>query len=313
MHSSSAACVFGEARFTSSTSSRFANTGPGLNSNSFAFWLKTLTPVTSDGSRSGVNWRRENEQSSERARAFASIVFPTPGKSSMIRCPSARRQSTTRRSRSAGAWTTRPRLATIAPTRSAGAGAAAGSAKEAFHLVEDRGGDVVLRRLRDRPLPAGREERDLVLGRVEADVGAGDVVEDQEVGVLADALVARALEPRLAAVGREADEHAPVAWLLPECREDVGGRLQLQRPRVTVLRALAGERLGRPVVGDGGGHDHDVGVAAACQRLAPELGGGRRVHELHSRRSGDSEVRAEERDACAAATSLGGDRNAHPA
>src|SRR5262249_56367733 len=35
MHSSSAACVFGDARFTSSTSRRFANTGPGRNSNSF--------------------------------------------------------------------------------------------------------------------------------------------------------------------------------------------------------------------------------------------------------------------------------------
>src|SRR5438067_10206082 len=179
MHSSSAAWVFGEARLTSSTSSRLANTGPGRNSNSLAFWLKTLTPVTSEGSRSGVNWRRENEQSSERASALASIVFPTPGKSSMIRCPSARRQSTTRRSRSAGAWTTRPRLATIAPTRSEGAGAAAGSAKQALHLVEDRGGDLVLRRPGDGALAAGRDERDLVFRRVEADVGAGDVVEDE--------------------------------------------------------------------------------------------------------------------------------------
>jgi hypothetical protein len=84
MHSSSAACVFGEARFTSSTRRRFAKTGPARNSNSFRCWLKTLTPVTSDGSRSGVNWRREKRQSSERASAFASIVFPTPGKSSMI-------------------------------------------------------------------------------------------------------------------------------------------------------------------------------------------------------------------------------------
>jgi hypothetical protein len=84
MHSSSAACVFGDARFTSSTSRRFAKTGPGRNSNSFCCWLKTLTPVTSDGSRSGVNWSRANRQSSERASAFASIVFPTPGKSSMI-------------------------------------------------------------------------------------------------------------------------------------------------------------------------------------------------------------------------------------
>ena len=85
MHSSSAACVFGDARLISSTSSRFANTGPGRNSNSFVRWLKTFTPVTSEGSRSGVNCRRENEQSIDRASALASIVFPTPGKSSMIR------------------------------------------------------------------------------------------------------------------------------------------------------------------------------------------------------------------------------------
>jgi hypothetical protein len=69
-----------------------------------------LTPVTSDGSRSGVNCTRENEQSIERAIALASIVFPTPGKSSMIRCPSLTRQSTQRRSVSTGAWTTRPRF-----------------------------------------------------------------------------------------------------------------------------------------------------------------------------------------------------------
>ena len=132
-----------------------------------------------------MNCRRENEQSSERASAFASIVFPTPGKSSMIRWPSATRQSTTRRSASCGAWTTRARFATIAATRSAGAGAKAGSAKQALHLVEDRGCDLVLRRLRDRPLAAAaREERHFVVGRLEADVGAADVVEDEQVCVL---------------------------------------------------------------------------------------------------------------------------------
>ena len=88
MHSSRADWVLGEARLISSTSRMFANTGPGLNSNSFERWLKTLTPVTSDGRRSGVNWSRENEQSTDRAIDFASVVFPTPGKSSMIRWPS---------------------------------------------------------------------------------------------------------------------------------------------------------------------------------------------------------------------------------
>src|SRR5436190_5224687 len=306
MHSSSAAWVFGEARLTSSTRSRLANTGPGRNSNSFVLWLKTLTPVTSDGSRSGVNWRRENEQSSERASALASIVLPTPGKSSMIRCPSARRQSTTRRSRSVGAWTTRARLATIAPTRSAGAGVAAGSAKEALDLVQDRGGDLLLRRPGDRALPARREERDLVVGGVEPDAGAADVVEDDEVGVLAGALLACPLEPGLALVGGEADEHAAVAGTFAEGGEHVGRRLQLDRPDGAVLGALGGERLGGPVVGDGGGHDHDVGVLAAGEGLGLELGGGGRLDELHARRRGHGEVRAEQRDAGPAPAGFGG-------
>ena len=94
MHSSRAACVFGEARLISSTSRRLANTGPGLNSNSFERWSKTFTPVTSEGSRSGVNCMREKETSSDRASALASIVLPTPGKSSRIRCPSPTRQRT---------------------------------------------------------------------------------------------------------------------------------------------------------------------------------------------------------------------------
>src|SRR5687767_12764239 len=183
MHSSRAACVFGGARLISSPSTRFANTGPGRNSNSFERWLKTFTPVTSEGNRSGVNWTREKEQSSERASALASIVFPTPGKSSMIRCPSATRQSTQRRSVSAGARTTR---ATFSATRSStSAGDATGSSclpgcasiapQELRDLVQDRSRDLGLGRLRQLALGARRDEDDLVLGRVEADVRATDV------------------------------------------------------------------------------------------------------------------------------------------
>src|SRR6266446_122850 len=238
MHSSSAACVLGDARFTSSTSSRLANTGPGRNSNSFVRWSKTLTPVTSDGRRSGVNCSRENEQSSERASAFASIVFPTPGKSSMIRCPSATRQSTTRRRASCGACTTRPRFATIAATRSAGAGATASSAKQALHHVEDRCFDLVLRCLRDRLLAAAPNERHLVVDRLEADVGAADVVEDEKVGVLSRELLVCALQAALSLVGGEADEHLARNAALAEPCEDVGRRLELERPAASVLRAL---------------------------------------------------------------------------
>src|SRR5213595_1789811 len=246
MHSSNAACVFGEARLISSTSRRFANTGPGRNSNSLAFWLKTLTPVTSDGSRSGVNWRRENEQSSERASAFASIVFPTPGKSSMIRCPSATRQSTTSRSVSAGACTTERRLRTTAAMASAGTSSGACSgvvANDPLDLVQHDRCDLLLRRLRNAPLSPSRYEHDLVLGCVEADIRARDVVEHDHVGVLAFELLPRPFEPVRAVIGREADDHLVGAASLADCREDVGRRLQLDRPRARVLGTLRGVDL----------------------------------------------------------------------
>src|SRR6188508_2562536 len=170
MASSSAACVFGEARLISSTSSRFANTGPGRNSNSFVLWLKTFTPVTSEGSRSGVNWRREKEQSIERASAFASIVFPTPGKSSMIRCPAATRQRTTRRRVSSGARTTTARLSTIRWIESAAwvstcslpTASSIRLLQTPYDLVEDSRRDPLLRSLLDPALSLGADQDDFV-------------------------------------------------------------------------------------------------------------------------------------------------------
>jgi hypothetical protein len=108
----------GEARLISSTSRMFAKTGPRRNSNSFARWLKTFTPVTSEGRRSGVNWSRENAQSIERAMDFARLVFPTPGKSSMIRWPSASRQRKEKSRVSSGACMTSRRFATTRRARS---------------------------------------------------------------------------------------------------------------------------------------------------------------------------------------------------
>src|SRR5918911_704214 len=126
---------------------------------------------------------RENEQSTERASALVSIVFPTPGKSSMIRCPSATRQRTTRRSVSSGARTTWARFATTRATTSA---ARAGSSRSLsiaialrqhpHRLVEDLCGDPLLARLRDAPLGARSDEDNLVVRRVEADVVAADIV-----------------------------------------------------------------------------------------------------------------------------------------
>src|SRR5919108_3207598 len=283
MHSRSAACVFGEARLISSTRSRLAKTGPGLNSNSFERWSKTFTPVTSEGSRSGVNWSRENDASSERASAFASIVFPTPGKSSRIRCPSLIRQRTQSCRVSAGAWTTVARLSTIrrivsAADSTATACLSAASSIPSFEqhlcLVEDRGGDPLLRRLRDPPLALRRDHDHLVVYGVEADVGSPHIVVDDQIGAFAVALLARALEPPLPLVGREPDEDGAVAAPRGELGEDVGCRLEPHLPRRVVLRALAVAGLRRPVVGDGGGHEHEVGVPTGQGLAGHVLGGG---------------------------------------
>ena len=60
MTSSSADWVFGEARLISSAMTMLAKTGPGWNSKPRVAWLKMVTPVTSEGSRSGVNWMRRH-------------------------------------------------------------------------------------------------------------------------------------------------------------------------------------------------------------------------------------------------------------
>ena len=70
----------------------------------------------------------------------------------------------------------------------------------------------------------------------------------------------------------------PVAPRGAERSEDVGRRLERDRPRGAVLRPLVVTGRGRPVVGDGGGHDDDVGVRAR-ERLALEVGGGRRLDD----------------------------------
>src|SRR4051794_28356462 len=113
MHSRRPDWVFGEARLISSTSTTFANTGPGRNSNRFSRWLNTFVPTTSAGSRSAVHWMRAYSASIERASALARAVLPTPGLSSMSTWPSASRATTTVRSVSSGTLTARETLAAI--------------------------------------------------------------------------------------------------------------------------------------------------------------------------------------------------------
>ena len=91
--SSSAAWVLGLARLISSPTTTLAKIAPGLNTNSEAWRSQIETPVTSEGSRSGVNWIRLKSQSIDLANDLASKVLPTPGTSSMRTCPSATRQS----------------------------------------------------------------------------------------------------------------------------------------------------------------------------------------------------------------------------
>src|SRR6266850_245148 len=67
-----------------------------------------LTPITSEGSMSEVNWMRWKPAPMERARAAASVVLPTPGTSSMRMWPRASRPTTA--SRTASGLPTRARL-----------------------------------------------------------------------------------------------------------------------------------------------------------------------------------------------------------
>ena len=73
-----------------------------------------LTPTRSAGSRSGVNWTRFHEQSIEAASALARLVLPTPGTSSIKRCPSASRDMTASSIGSILPWTTCAMLAVMA-------------------------------------------------------------------------------------------------------------------------------------------------------------------------------------------------------
>src|SRR3954453_19545420 len=77
--SSSAACVLGGVRLTSSASNRFVNTGPWRKENEPPVASKIVWPITSDGMRSGVNWMRRNSRSRAAATALTTSVFATPG------------------------------------------------------------------------------------------------------------------------------------------------------------------------------------------------------------------------------------------
>ena len=79
MHSSRADWVLGEARLISSPTTMLAKTPPGRNSNWRVSWLKTETPVTSEGSRSGVNWMRAHRAVDAAGQRLAELGLADAG------------------------------------------------------------------------------------------------------------------------------------------------------------------------------------------------------------------------------------------
>src|SRR3954468_10691996 len=280
MHSSRPDCVFGEARLISSTSTTLAKIGPGRNSKRLSRWLKTFVPTTSAGSRSAVHWMRANCKSVARASARASVVLPTPGRSSSRMWPSAamhtsasssssrrtstaalsacviRRESATAASSSVSATRSGSSMLAMMGVRGRAATTLCPARSPRAHIgdgVEHGARDGRLRRARDVALARRGDDRDLVVGALEADVRAADVVDDDGVEALARELVAPVLDRALAVLGGEADERLAVAAAGGERRDDVLGALEGQlEPLALVLLELRGGRLGRAVVGHRG-------------------------------------------------------------
>src|SRR5690606_15838090 len=96
------------------------------NSNSWVLGSRIDTPVTSEGSRSGVNWIRELVVCTAAARARASWVFPVPGTSSRSTCPPLSLVVTTSRTTFALPTTATPTAETIFSKVSANQAACSG-------------------------------------------------------------------------------------------------------------------------------------------------------------------------------------------
>ena len=131
-----------------------------------------------------------------------------------------------------------------------------------------------------------------------------------EVGVLRDPLLPGAREPVLAAIRSEADDHLPIRPGGADRCEDIGGRLELDRPARAVLRALLLGGRGGPVVGDRSRHHDDVGIGAR-ERLALDVRRGRSLDDGHAGGRRDREIRSEEGHVGSAASGLLGERHSH--
>src|SRR3954451_1685655 len=212
--------------------------------------------MTSAGRRSAVHCTRAKCRSTERARARASAVLPTPGASSTSRWPSATSATMTWERVSSSTSTARETFAASRRARATAASHSSGAtldvlsrgsttglapAAHTHHLVQYGAGDARLRAAWDRGLgPVGGDEGHLVVRRVEGDALGAHVVEDDEVESLAAELAAGDLEPPLAGLGGEADQRLPRPTGGAERGELVLGRLELEGRDPLVLLDLPG-------------------------------------------------------------------------
>ena len=119
--------------------------------------------------------------------------------------------------------------------------------------------------------------------------GARDVVDDDGVEALALELVARVRDARRSPCSAAKPTSSwPGAALGGERGEHVLGALELERAASSArvgLLDLVGARVGRAVVGDGGGHQQHVGGREALAAGGGELGGGADVDVLDAGRA----------------------------
>src|SRR5690625_3931419 len=213
MTSRSADCVFGEARLISSARTTEANTGPRWNSNSCVFGSRIDTPVTSEGSRSGVNWIRALLACTAAASERASCVLPVPGTSSRSTWPPLSIVVTTSRITLALPTTATPTAETIFSKVSANHAACSGVIVVCCSVVV-----MGMLRLRDVGTVVGRGSPGERVAHVDPVAGDADGHPLPGVAAVAHGLVAAVAgevrgvgAPRVRALvrGREPDGVAP--------------------------------------------------------------------------------------------------------
>ena len=204
----------------------------------------------------------------------------------MIRCPSATRQRTASCSVSSGACTTRSE---VRDDRADGSAAPAGAAFERLAskqpLRPRRGSRRRSRSFGAFAQPRARRPRrrsvtSFSVG-VEADVARDTSLKTNRSAFFARASRARARARRSPASAAKPTSTCPLRAALAELGERRRSSARA-RPssRSPSFGALARERVGGPVVGDGGRHQHDVRVGRARSASRSSSRRGRRLDDL---------------------------------